>query len=282
MHRTRKTRNNNNNNNKYKKKKSCKRKYKKNINGINGGAVAATLATLDEMDAHITAAAGNLFTSAKEAYKTPYVAWPLTIYDAQRATKALVKNINEVYKFYLYCKTINKGNIDCPELLRRFTYALHQLGKNIKIFAESGLVAKIIKIIDSKLTKSEFVKEFDEMNRIIIELSRDSDLATPPSAFINRAANIVMVGAYADWYRYELYIYANNLHMIVSEIMSVKISGVCVSEADIIDEMGEMMVRQSVIPAASAAAKLDDNVASMLRQRRVVPHGSSGMVKHNQ
>ena len=292
MHRTRKPRNiknnsisnknknkNNNNNNKCK-KKSCKRKYKKNINGINGGAAGAAGAAF--------AAAGDLFTSAKEAYKTLYVAWPLTIYDAQRATKALVKNINEVYKFYLYCKTINKSNIECPNLLRRFTYALHQLGKNIKILAESGFVAKIIKIIDSKLTKSEFVKEFDEMNTIITELSRDSDLAMPSSTFINRASNTVMVGAYADWYRYELYIYANNLHMIVSEIMS----GVCVSEADIIDELGE--VRQSVIPAAfdasaasaASAATLGDNVASMFRRRRmVVPHGSngsSGMVKPKQ
>jgi hypothetical protein len=276
MHRTRKTRNNNNNNNKYKKKKSCKRKYKKNINGINGGAVAATLATLDEMDAHITAAAGNLFTSAKEAYKTPYVAWPLTIYDAQRATKALVKNINEVYKFYLYCKTINKGNIDCPELLRRFTYALHQLGKNIKIFAESGLVAKIIKIIDSKLTKSEFVKEFDEMNIIIAELSRDSTLATPPSTFINRVSNTVMVGAYADWYRYELYIYANNLHMIVSEIMSVKLSGMCVSEADILHETGAMVRPSAASAAAAAYAAPLGIVPSTLRLRRIPgAHSSS-------
>ncbi len=38
---------------------------KKNINGINGGAGAAI------------AAAGELFTSARDAYKSPYVAWPL-------------------------------------------------------------------------------------------------------------------------------------------------------------------------------------------------------------
>ena len=276
MYRTGKNRRNNNNKintNKRKKKSYTKRTYKKNINGGAGAAFAA---------------AGDLFTSANHMYKSPYVAAPLAIYDAQRATKALVKNINEVYKFYLYCKTINKSNIECPNLLRRFTYALHQLGKNIKILAESGFVAKIIKIIDSKLTKSEFVKEFDEMNTIITELSRDSDLAMPSSTFINRASNTVMVGAYADWYRYELYIYANNLHMIVSEIMS----GVCVSEADIIDELGE--VRQSVIPAAfdasaasaASAATLGDNVASMFRRRRmVVPHGSngsSGMVKPKQ
>ena len=274
MYRTGKNRRNSNNNNKIntkkrKKKSYKKRTYKKNINGGAGTAFAA---------------AGDLFTSANHMYKSPYVAAPLAIYDAQRATKALVKNINEVYKFYLYCKTINKRIIVCPELLRRFTYALRQLGKNIKLIIESGLVAKIVKFVESTLPQSEFVKEFDEMNRIIIELSRDSDLSTPPSAFINRAANIVMVGAYADWYRYELYIYANNLHMIVSEIMSVKFSGVCVSEADIVDELGEM-VRPSVIPAASAAsaATLGDNVSSMLRRRRIVIHGSSGsgsMVKY--
>ena len=230
-----------------------------------GGAIAA-------------AAAGELFTFARDAYKSPYVAWPLAIYDTQRATKALVKNINEVYKFYLYCKTINKGNIDCPDLLRRFTYALHQLGKNIKVLIESGIVAKIIKIIDSKLTKSEFAREVDELNKIITELSKESDLAKP-STFINRASNTIMVGVYADWYRYELYIYANNLHMIVSEIMSVKLSGMCVSEADILHESGEM-VRHSEIPAASAAvtayAAPLGIVPSTLHRRRIPgAHGSS-------
>ena len=132
MYRISKNRRNSNskiNTNKRKKKSYTKRTYKKNINGGAGAAFAA---------------AGDLFTSANHMYKTPYVAASLAIYDAQRATKALVKNINEVYKFYLYCKTINKRIIVCPELLRRFTYALRQLGKNIKLIIESGLVAKIV------------------------------------------------------------------------------------------------------------------------------------------
>ena len=264
MYRTGKNRRNsnrNNGNNKRKKKSYKKRTYKKNINGIiNGGA---------GVGAGVVDAAGEVFNFAKDAYKSTYVAMPLAIYDTQRATKSLVRNINEVYKFYLYCKTINKSTIGCPDLLRRFTYALRQLGKNIKLIIESGLVAKIIKIVESKLTQSEFVKEFNEMNKIITELSRESDLATP-STFINRASNTIMVGAYADWYRYELYIYANNLHMIVSEIMSVKISGICVSETDILHESGAV-VRQS---------EISDTVLpehQTLRRRRVVAvaHGSS-------
>jgi hypothetical protein len=142
-------------------------------------------------------------------------------YDLTRASKDLIKNVNQAYSFFKHCKTLDYdrgkySRVPHTDVRERYRVALDDMSKFLKTAFNHSFLTRFLASIRGAFA-SDIQSDID-LFKLNLREFKDKYESKSPLGTVSKFYSPLIIIAYPDWYRYELNILATNLLMMVSEM----------------------------------------------------------------